>query len=148
MYQVASIIFEASNSKSYIEKYKSMWFLFLSDIHQYHISLDNFYEKEIIWQIVLIVEKLLFLTIWLFNFLILPYPIVMEYAPEGELFYQVVKESEEETLMNKVTAKLRFYQISISYINEKCYRRKIIWQGGEGVRERANDERGQFEAKS
>ena len=42
------------------------------------------------------------------------YPIVMEYAPEGELFDQVVKESEEETLMNEVTAKLRFYKTFIS----------------------------------
>ena len=72
----------------------------------------------------------------------------MEYAPEGELFDQVVKESEEETLINEVTVKVRFYQIRISFIDEKCYRRRIIWQGGEGVRKSNKDERGQFEAKS
>ena len=72
----------------------------------------------------------------------------MEYAPEGELFDQVVKESEEETLMNEVTAKLRFYQICISYIDEECSSRRIIWQGGEGVRGSNNDDHGQSEAKS
>ena len=69
----------------------------------------------------------------------------MEYAQEGELF---VKEAEEEPLMNKVTAKLRFYQICIYYIDEECSRRRIFWQGDEGVRESDNDEQGQFEAKS
>ena len=33
----------------------------------------------------------------------------MKYAPEGELFDQVVKELLEETLINEVTAKFRFY---------------------------------------
>ena len=48
----------------------------------------------------------------------------MEYAPEGKLFDQVVKESEYETLMNEVTAKLIFYQICISYIDVECSRMK------------------------
>ena len=52
----------------------------------------------------------------------------MEYAPEGELFDQVVRESKEETLINKVTAKLRFSQICISYIEKECSRRRIICQ--------------------
>ena len=30
------------------------------------------------------------------------YPLVIDYAPEGELFDEVVKELEEETLMNEV----------------------------------------------
>ena len=45
----------------------------------------------------------------------------MEYAPEEELFYQVVKESEEETLNHEVTAKLRFYQICLSYIDGELF---------------------------
>ena len=49
-----------------------------------------------------------------------------DYAPGGDIFDLVVKESEEETLMNEVAAKLRFYQICISYIDEKCYRWKTI----------------------
>ena len=66
----------------------------------------------------------------------------MEYALGGELFDKVVRESGEETLMNKVTAKLRFYQICISYIDdEECSRRRNISQGGEGVRESDNDKR-------
>ena len=69
----------------------------------------------------------------------------MEYAPEGELFDQVVRESKEETLINKVSAKLRFSQICISYIEKECSRRRIICQSGEGVGESNNDERGQFE---
>ena len=53
----------------------------------------------------------------------------MEYAPEGELFDQVVKKSEEETLMIEVTTKLRFYHICISYVYEECSRRRIFPKG-------------------
>ena len=41
------------------------------------------------------------------------YPIVKEYAPEGALFDKVVKKSQEKTLLNVVTEKLRFYQICL-----------------------------------
>ena len=42
------------------------------------------------------------------------YPIVKEYMPEGELFDQVVKESEKETMISEVTSKPRFYHIWIT----------------------------------
>jgi len=51
---------------------------------------------------------------------------VAEWAPEEEILDQVEKESEEETLMNEVTAKLRFYEICLSYIDGECTRRKNI----------------------
>ena len=54
----------------------------------------------------------------------------------NSVFDQVVRESEEETLMNEVTAKLTVYQICISFNNEECSRRRLIGQSGEEVRER------------
>ena len=58
----------------------------------------------------------------------------MEYAQEGEVFDQVARESEDETLMNQVTAKLRFYQICPYYIDGECSRRRNIRPCGEGAR--------------
>ena len=74
----------------------------------------------------------------------------MEYDPEGELFDQVVKESEEDTLKNEVTVKLRFYQncLCLSYIDGEYSWRRIIWQCCAGVREGNTDEWGQCEAKT
>ena len=46
---------------------------------------------------------------------------MMEYASDGELFDQVLKESEEETLMHEVTSKLRFHQICLSYIDGESF---------------------------
>ena len=37
----------------------------------------------------------------------------------GELFDQVIKESEKDTVMNEITANLRFYQI--------CYTIALVW---------------------
>ena len=62
----------------------------------------------------------------------------MEYAPEGELFDQVLRESEEETLMNEVTAKLSFRQISPYYIVGECSRTRFIWPSDARVRESDN----------
>ena len=56
--------------------------------------------------------------LWLKNPSIIYYPkelFVAEWAPEGEILDQAEKESEEETLMNEVTAKLRLYQICFPY---------------------------------
>merc|ERR1719233_554645 len=54
------------------------------------------------------------------------FAIVMEYAPGGELFDQVVKESEKDTVLNEMTAKLRFYQIchTIAHLHQRnvCHR--------------------------
>ena len=72
---------------------------------------------------------------------------MIENAPEGELFDQGLKESEEDPLMKEVTLKLIFYQICLTYINEECSRRRIIWQSGEEVKKIDNDGCGQFEAK-
>ena len=54
------------------------------------------------------------------------FAIVMECAPGGELFDQVVKESEKDTVMNEMVAKLRFYQIchTIAHLHQRnvCHR--------------------------
>ena len=54
------------------------------------------------------------------------FAIVMEYAPGGELFDDVVRESERDSRMNEVTAKLGFYQIchTIAHLHEGnvCHR--------------------------
>ena len=50
----------------------------------------------------------------------------MEYAVGGELFDEVVRESERDSRMNEVTAKLRFYQnchtIAHLYEGNVCHR--------------------------
>ena len=51
--------------------------------------------------------------------------IVMKNAPGGELFDQVIKESEKDTVMNKITAELRFYQI--------CHTISLVWLASGGV---------------
>ena len=50
---------------------------------------------------------------------------MFEYAPGDELFDQVVRESEEETLMNEVTAKLRFHQICLSCIDGESFNKVV-----------------------
>ena len=49
----------------------------------------------------------------------------MKNAPGGELFDQVIKESEKDTVMNKITAELRFYQI--------CHTISLVWLASGGV---------------
>ena len=53
------------------------------------------------------------------------FAIVMENAPGGELFDQVIKESEKNTVMNEITVKLIFYQI--------CHTIALVWLAIGGV---------------
>ena len=58
--------------------------------------------------------EIIFLSKCLFNFLLLPYS-------DGVCSRdQVVKKSEEETLMNEMTTKLKFYHICLFYNDGEC----------------------------